>query len=117
MSVLSRIAPLAAMFAAAALAPAAAGERGDWFRSLVRPGTKESCCDIADCMRTDAEWRQDQWWANVRGRWRPIPDDRVLSTPLSLDGEAYVCSADPSNDDSRQVLPVIYCFIPPLMNS
>jgi hypothetical protein len=99
-----------------AYAPAAAGERGDWFESLLTP-EGESCCDMSDCTKTAAEWRGDRWWADVQGKWRTIPLDRILTEPYSIDGDAYVCSANPANDDSHQIDPFIYCFIPPTMGS
>lgn len=79
-------------------------ERSLWFKSLTQPGTGQSCCDIADCMKTSAEWRDGQWWADVRGTMKPIPPERVLKTTASIDGAAYVCS-----NPAGQVL----CFVPP----
>jgi len=95
-------------------ASAVAGQRGDWFKSLLQPDG-ESCCDVSDCTQTVAEWREDRWWAEVNGKWRAVPRDRILSTPHSLDGRAYVCSADRANDDSHGIDPMIYCFVPPNM--
>ena len=79
-------------------------QQNEWMRSLIRPDTKTSCCSLNDCNPTDADWRNDQWWAVIRGEWRPVPHDKVLTKPLSIDGEAWVCA-------SKQQ---IYCFIPPL---
>jgi hypothetical protein len=85
------------------------GERGAWFKSLKQPGTGLSCCDIADCTRTEAVWRDGQWWAVVRGQWTPIPRRREVHT-RSIDGEAYICT-------SQKRLPAsIYCFVPPNMS-
>jgi hypothetical protein len=64
-----------------------------------------------------AEWRKDRWWANVQGKWRAIPLDRILSEPYSIDGNAYVCSAKPYEDDSKGIDPAIYCFVPPTIGS
>lgn len=88
----------------ASMATASADEnRGAWFKSLRQPITGGSCCDMADCARTDADWRGGQWWAVVFGKWTPIPPDRELSKK-SIDGEAYVCSS-PNG--------AIYCFVKP----
>src|SRR5262245_26353770 len=90
----------------------ATGDRGAWFRSLRVPGMKASCCDVADCQSTDANWRGGQWWAVVGGRWRPVPNEKVLKSPRSIDGSAYVCSGAPSwNVGGTE--PPIYCFVPP----
>src|SRR3990167_131537 len=83
---------------------AGAGERGDWFRSLKQPGSGTSCCDVSDCKRSDAEFRNGQWWAVVAGEWTPIPPDKELLDRQSIDGEAYVC-ASPKG--------LIYCFVAP----
>ena len=77
--------------------------RGAWFKSLKQPGSNTSCCDISDCKRTTADWREGQWWAVVAGEWTPIPEERELDKE-SIDGDAYVCSSP-----SRH----IYCFVRP----
>jgi hypothetical protein len=80
-------------------------EREAWFKSLRQPGSQIPCCDISDCSRTKASWRDGQWWAVVRGRWMPVPRDRELTTQ-SIDGDAYVCA-------SQAVDRMIFCFVPP----
>lgn len=85
-------------------AVASSEDRGAWFKSLRQPGTGMSCCDIADCHRTVADWREGQWWAIVEGAWTPIPPAKELKK-LSLDGEAYVCSGTART---------IFCFVPPI---
>jgi hypothetical protein len=98
--------------------PAATRSRGEWFKSLIQPGTGGApCCDIADCKRTNAEWRKDGWWAEVQGVWRPIPALSVLKSPRSIDGEAYVCSGDTTYSDRHSLEPRIYCFVPPDMGA
>ena len=82
---------------------AVAEDRGAWFKSLRQPKTGMSCCDISDCRRTTADWRDGQWWARVEGEWTPIPQEKQLEK-VSIDGDAYVCSG-PTR--------VIYCFVPP----
>src|ERR1041384_1817226 len=73
-----------------------AGDRSDWFKSLTMPGTKASCCGLGDCHRTDADWRKGQWWVFVSDEWRPVPQSKVLTSPHSIDGSAYVCTGAPS---------------------
>ena len=94
--------------------------RAEWFEGLKTP-SGQSCCDLGDCRRVHAEWRGDTrgWWALVNGKWRPVPVDKVLSTPPSIDGAAYLCSATapPAEGSTAQqvttMLPPIYCFVPP----
>ena len=90
----------------ASMADAYALDRRDWIKGLKQPGTGNSCCDISDCMRTVAEWRRDGWWAQVWGRWTPVPGDKLLTHERSYDGSAYVCASWSSG---------ILCFVPPNM--
>ena len=78
---------------------ARAEDRHSWFQGLTMPGTAIPCCDISDCRRTRADWRNGQWWATVDGQWTPIPPAREL-TKRSIDG-----SASPNH--------YVYCFIKP----
>ncbi len=90
-----------------------AGDRGGWFKSLMMPGTKASCCDLADCHATDADMRRGQWWAVVDDEWRAVPQSKVLTSPHSIDGSAYVCTGSPSWSFGGIKDTPIYCFIPP----
>jgi hypothetical protein len=99
------VAGLGLALLAGLLSMAQAEDRGAWFKSLKQPGTGYSCCDIADCRRTEADWHSGQWWADVGGAWTPIPHDKELTKP-SIDGDAYVCYSP-----TRQV----YCFVKPNM--
>lgn len=98
-------------------------ERGIWFKSLQQPKTGDSCCDIANCYRTDAEWRDGEWWAEVRGHWVAVPEETILEDMKSIDGEAYVCIANmpmglarplPEAQTQRIIRDGIYCFVPPI---
>lgn len=79
-------------------------DRGAWFESLKQPDTGMSCCSISDCAATKAEWRGGQWHAVVLGRMTPIPSEKIVRTPLSIDGDAYVCASP---------VGTIWCFVPP----
>jgi hypothetical protein len=90
-----------------------AQDRAAWFKSLKQPTTGLSCCDISDCKRTEANWEKGSWWAVVRGLKRQIPDEKVVKSPISLDGEAYVCASE--NPYLKPEMTTIYCFVPPSM--
>jgi len=94
---------LVSMVALIPVAPARAEDRGAWFKSLRQPKTGFSCCDISDCRRAEADWRNGQWWAVVDGAWTPIPPEKELDK-RSIDGDAYVCASP-----TRR----IYCFVKP----
>jgi hypothetical protein len=97
--------------------------RAEWFESL-KTRSGESCCSQSDCRQTTAEWRGDTqgWWVLVNGSWRPVPADKVLAFPKSIDGAAYLCSGRDSRGSAPDggklrtipsVLSTIYCFVPP----
>jgi hypothetical protein len=103
--------------------------RAEWFETLKTP-SGESCCNLSDCSQITAEWRGDTdgWWVLVLGAWRPVPADKVLTSPRSIDGAAYLCMGSGSRGDdpaelesaSRGVpslLGAIYCFVPPDLGS
>ena len=117
-----RLPSIAAAIPLLAAAPALAGEvnatpippaspvaqdRHAWFKSLTQPDTGVSCCDISDCRRTEADWRNGQWWAKVEGAWTPIPHNKELDRQ-SIDGDAYVCAG---------MKRTIFCFVKPDMGS
>lgn len=125
---MSRTLPVALAAVVMLCLPAGAQEqdRGAWFQSLKQPGSNLSCCDISDCRQTKAEWREGQWFAMVEEKWMPVPPERVLLKPHSIDGEAYVCNtaSRPAGEDYSPgigIVPVgpstasILCFIPPTM--
>lgn len=112
---------LAAVIALACL-PAAArgtypdGPRSTWFKSLKQPGNETaSCCDVSDCHQTRAEQAPDGHWRAIlvdgnATRWIDVPSEKVLKRPLSIDGEAYLCSSPGGG-----LFPAtIYCFVPPI---
>ena len=82
-------------------------ERDAWFRSLKMPGSNASCCSLKDCDVTDARQEADgSWSALVAGEWLAVPPDKVLASPLSIDGSAYICASQYSG--------TVLCFIPPI---
>jgi hypothetical protein len=108
------VAILSGVLTASCWSAAFAGDRGDWFKRLRIPGTKASCCDIADCHRTEADWRDGEWWAVVNDEWRQVPQSKVLTSPPSIDGSAYICTGTPNWSMGRSPAgPLIYCFVPP----
>lgn len=106
-------------------------QRGAWFESLKQPGNGSSCCNLEDCQQTKARQLPDQSWQAVMtdsmgSRWVSIPPDKVVTKPLSVDGEAYLCSSAGSKGGWRSSMyggdkyfeapsqGLIYCFVPPI---
>lgn len=106
---LSRIALLLIIVYAALITAALAAEpsRSEWFKSLMMPNSTTSCCDISDCKMTPAEWKDGQWHVKVWGYDRVVPPEKILKSPKSIDGEAYVCAV------IGGATAAIRCFIPP----
>jgi hypothetical protein len=101
------------------------GSRAEWFETL-KTSSGESCCNLSDCSQISAEWRGDTegWWAFVTGAWRPVPADKVLTSPRSIDGAAYLCmgsgsrgGAGSASRNTPSLLGAIYCFVPPDLGS
>ena len=100
-------------------------DRGAWFKSLKTP-QGGSCCDLSDCRQTQAKQNADgSWVAIVNGKWRDIPPEKVLASPLSIDGEAYVCNSPatpggwgPNYGGAPMFIEpsegTIFCFVPPI---
>jgi len=116
MPVVSRLGTIAAVLISV-LPAAAEMSRYEWFKSLMQPGGEIPCCDIADCRRTTARWQGNRWWADINGKWTPVPDSKVLVQPKSLDGDAYICVSEPLTDDAHPTSTQIYCFVPPNFGS
>lgn len=86
-----------------------------FFRSLATnpdaPGAR-SCCNMSDCHRVDAgQDASGVWWITLPGGSRlSVPPNRVIKSPLSIDGEAYACMGDPVHLEGSPVR----CFVPPI---
>lgn len=86
-----------------------------FFRSLATnpdaPGAR-SCCNMSDCHRVDAgQDASGVWWITLPAGGRlPVPPNRIIASPLSIDGEAYACLGDPKNLEGSP----IRCFVPPI---
>ena len=87
------------------------GPRSQWFKSLLQPDNPGvSCCDISDCHQTEAKQLPDGNWTAViedqKGKhWIAVPPGKVVKTPQTIDGEAYIC-------DSPYVPDTVFCFVP-----
>lgn len=105
-------------------------KRGQWFDMLKVPGTTGGCCNMKDCHQTQARQLPDRTWEAVMSddmgsRWVKIPPKKVVTSPLSIDGEAYLCHSAGSKGGpayspeggqymSQPSQGLIYCFVPPI---
>lgn len=91
--------------------------RNEWFKGLwSNPantnGVRMSCCNLNDCTQVEAEQDGGGNWYVLVGQSRsrvPVPPAAVLKSPLSIDGEAYVCWRSASAGQSP-----VRCFVPPI---
>jgi hypothetical protein len=83
---------LLAVATATAKPPANADQAlAPWFRSLLQPGTRISCCALADCRETDYRMTADHYEVRIRGKWIVVPADKILQRVDNPTGRAVVC--------------------------
>jgi hypothetical protein len=80
-----------------------APSKGEWYRSLVQPGTGASCCDVADCAPARAAYTNGHWVVAGPDGPLDVPPDRILDRE-PFDGiSAYACIVGGK----------VYCFVRP----
>ena len=124
--------------------PAASHERehpelNAWYEGLRRPHGLP-CCSRRDCHRTDAELRQDGWYARLgvpvyseANNGQEVPQWRLIDPPIHIsenlivkdsrgrpvsnpEGEAVICHDATLINGKADVNPtstVVWCFVPP----
>jgi hypothetical protein len=79
-----------------------------WFRDLRSPETSIQCCDVSDCLRTEAHVSQNRWKARAPdGSWLIVPPTRVITDRGNPVGEPILCAVN-KGEGSWLVL----CFVP-----
>jgi hypothetical protein len=124
--------------------PAAGHERehpelNGWYEGLRRPYGLP-CCSRRDCHRTDAELRQDGWYARLGipvysdlAHGQEVPEWRLIDPPVHIpeelivkdsrgrpvnnpEGEAVICHEATFVNGKADVDPArtaVWCFVPP----
>lgn len=70
----------------------AASPNREWFRSLKPYSNSPPCCDEADGIAVDGddyEVRNGHYWVRLKGEWREIREDQLVTEPNRL-GTAFV---------------------------
>ena len=76
----------------AAPPPGSTGQYNNYFKNLMRPDTRTSCCDESDCRFTPARSTPSGWEALTQeGTWVPIPPSKILHDKKSPTGMAILC--------------------------
>ncbi len=67
----------------------------EFYSKLMRPDTKTSCCNLADCRPTEMRAAGDHYEVKKDGRWIRVPPEKIVKVSPP-DGGAHIC-APPSN--------------------
>jgi hypothetical protein len=63
----------------------------EFYSKLVQPGTKASCCNLADCRPTEIRSTGDHYEARKDGRWVRVPPEKIVKV-AAPDGGAHICA-------------------------
>lgn len=78
---------------------------GQFYAHLLRPDTKTSCCNLADCRPTQGRQVGDHYEVMVDGTWLPVPPDKIVKESAP-DGGYHVCAPETPKG-------FLYCVILP----
>ena len=62
-----------------------------FYKKLLRPDTKTSCCNMTDCRPTAGRISEGHYEVKVNGAWISVPQDKILQT-AAPDGGYHVCA-------------------------
>lgn len=92
------------------------GNAHDWYEELKVPGSLQSCCGGKDCApyphrMNDSETSLELF---IRGKWRPVPDEKILHDHASPDGQVHACCFNYGKTGGCEAKdPVVFrCVIP-----
>jgi len=99
MKTVVNVAVFSALLVLAAPAMAAEGDHGqghdrwhgEFYSKLVRPDTKTSCCNLADCRPTEIRSAGDHYEVKKDGRWIAVPPAKIVKI-APPDGGAHICA-------------------------
>ena len=83
----------------------------EFYSKLMRPDTKTSCCNLADCRPTEVRSAADHYEVMKDGRWITVPFDKIVKV-TAPDGGAHIC-APPSAGTSFDP-DYVFCIVMPL---
>lgn len=62
-----------------------------FYKKLLRPDTKTSCCNLTDCRPTSGRMLNGNYEVKVNGAWISVPSDKIIPTSAP-DGGYHVCA-------------------------
>jgi hypothetical protein len=83
----------------------------EFYSKLMRPDTKTSCCNLADCRPTEIRSRNDHYEVKKDGRWIRVPTDKIVKV-LAPDGGAHICA--PPSESTSWDPDYVFCIIMPM---
>jgi hypothetical protein len=81
-----------------------------FYRKLLIPGTKSSCCNMSDCRPTQIRTNGDHYEIMKNGRWIKVDPERIVKTQAP-DGGAHICA--PELGPGARDPDLVYCIIMP----
>jgi hypothetical protein len=98
---------------AASLVWAHDGINDQWYESLTLPGTTDRCCGGSDCKPTEAEIRNNHWWArDSDGKWIEVPDNAVIRDKGNPVGQPILCMIIAADEFTNDLFRQVRCFVP-----
>jgi len=118
MNAVARLALLAALMCLPRAVPAAEGDHGEghaqwhaeFYSKLLRPDTKTSCCNLADCRPTEIRAAGDHYEVKKDGRWIRVPPQKIVKV-APPDGGAHICA--PPSTSAVWAPDEVFCIIMP----
>jgi len=63
----------------------------EFYSKLLRPDTRTSCCNLADCRPTEIRSAGDHYEVKKDGRWIRVPPEKIVKV-APPDGGAHICA-------------------------
>jgi len=82
----------------------------EFYSKLMRPDTKTSCCNLADCRPTEIRSIGDHYEVKKDGRWIRVPPEKVVRVNPP-DGGAHICA--PPSTSTTWGPDEVFCIIMP----
>ncbi len=77
-----------------------------FYKKLLRPDTKTSCCNLTDCRPTSGRMIDGHYEVKVNGAWISVPQGKIIPTSAP-DGGYHVCAPINFKGTSDE----LYCVI------
>jgi hypothetical protein len=83
----------------------------EFYSKLMRPDTKTSCCNLADCRPTEIRSHDGHYEVKKDGRWIRVPTDKIVKV-AAPDGGAHICA--PPSESTSWDPDYVFCIIMPM---